>query len=623
MSESEQELLVRMKFNFVVSGHRDIWIPNAKCLFALNAYIVHILERDGLVPGYEEIQVAKAPRPTRDEFQFDHDFVDLKYREYMPILVRRLDELHGTLHGKQFWERALALSILRHVTLCYDLFKACEAHLDLKVHDCFVLDQANYFIPSEFDAHRQYFQNTDLGREQLFSVYCKIFYPGRFVSWVRPDPPGNPIAERSKQRRLNSVLAKLTPRRLILGLARRLHGFSLGVYRSLGARPKVGIMDCSFAEKNVERLIRESRGRIRSIASPVIPASTSSPLWSAREILSRPEQEFDRFDNFVFECLRHGMPKMFVEDFKQTYTDFYSHFSRYQTLSWVVCEWWIGHAASSFALAVLSKSGVKHISHEHNYLSHIFLGANIKYLASLADEYVTLGWADSATPNLVRGASLFPWAEEDPGCIKEHEILFVLTAPIAYIPEMSATYGNQGATGVLAYFEMNVRFLEGLGEETLASLYIRSYPLKESRCWTVWDQRFVLAPYIDKVKEYDDCQPISGRMLMQRSRLVVVSYLATSYLESMIANIPTIFFWKKDFNLLSEKYSDAFQGLIDVGICQTDPEDAALFVNKIKDHPDIWWNSETVRKSREEFLRTNIGDPECMIQYLLDKARTA
>lgn len=614
------------KSNFVISAFRDIWIPNAKCLFATNPYVVHALERDGRLSEYEDIKVAKVQRVTREEFQYDHDFVDLKFHKYMQILAHRLDELHGTTHGERFWDKALCLSILRHITQCYDLFKACEDNLDLTIHDCRVLDQSNYCVPNDFDEHRKFFQDTDFGREQLFSVYCGLFYPGRFKSWVSPDYVYSLLRDRnteSLQERVRHFRARFKPRKVIRGIGNRVRNILLSAFRQLGfSSIRVGIMDCSFSHQNVDRLVSESRGRIQPISCPVMPASTSNPNFSQRKFLVRSEPWFDRFDNFVFASLLHGMPKMYVEDFLQTYAHFNSFFNRYSTMRWVVCEWWIGSARSSFATAVLSQRGVRHISVEHNYISHYFLGANLKYLAPLADEYATLGWGDPSLPNIVRGASLFQWVENDIKSSKKHDILFLMTAPIAYMAEMSATYGGiDGAYGATIYFDWSRRFLAGLGDDALSKLYIRAYPLLASQQWLVWDTALELKSFTGRVKAYDDDSSISARLLIQQSRLVVVNYTATSYLESIISNIPTVFFWPKDCKFLSEKYTDVFDELINVGICQVNPEEAAAFINRIKDSPEDWWNSAEVQKCRKKFLKNNFGDPEFMIQYLLEKAR--
>ena len=68
-----------------------------------------------------------------------------------------------------------------------------------------------------------------------------------------------------------------------------------------------------------------------------------------------------------------------------------------------------------------------------------------------------------------------------------------------------------------------------------------------------------------------------------------------------------------------KEYENIYDDLIECGICHTDPAEAAEFVNKIKDFPEIWWFSEKTRIAREKFLRSNIGDPKILIDHLLFK----
>jgi len=602
------------KSNFVITTLKSAWIPDAKRLFAADPYIAHVLEREGRLSEYEDIQVARAPRMTREEFQRDHEFVDRKHSQYISILVRRLDELHGTSYGEYFWRKALSLAILRHVSLCYDLFQSCEANFNPVLHDCRVLDEDSYFIPVDFDDHRRIFQNTNFGQEQLFSVYCGLFYPGQFVPWHGNAPSPSP------EPKSKGWWRRFTLRRVVRRLLHTLRRGASWLRRTMWARsPRVGIMDAYFSAEHMSRLMCESRGRIQNVPLPELPPSTTTPQWEVRKRLVCAEPNFDHFDKFVFACLLHGMPKIFVEDFQQIYARVNLYFDNYKSLRWVVCEAWIGHTLPSLALAILRQRGVKHIYNEHNYLSYFFVGSNLKYLVPLVDEFVTLGWEDPSMPNLVRGASLFQWVEKGKSCDKEHEILFVLGLPITHVPEINAAYGDSGAYRALSYFDMNQRFLAGLGEETLSKLYVRSYPSWKIRDWLTWDQSFALAAYLKKVKAYDDVTT-SGRLLMQQSRLVVVNYLSTAYLESIIADIPTVFIWNKDTNLFTEKYMGVFDALIETGICQTNPEKAADFINRIKDNPEEWWHSTAVQKSRKAFLDENIGNPEVMIQYLLAKS---
>jgi putative transferase (TIGR04331 family) len=605
-----------MKINFVVSAWRDIWQPNVKRLFAADLYVFHVIEREGWLSDYEEVSVAPPMRATQEEFLDDHEFVDKKFNQYSEILADRLDKLHQTNHGIRFWRKAFSLSLLRHVTLCYDMFKVCEVHLNPEVHDCCILDMDSYKIPMDFDEHRYLFQNTDCGREQLFSVYCNLFYPDQFSTMKNEFSLLAPI----KSKGVKYYWKRLAEGRILDRIRRRIKlKLIYFIKRIISIRPpSVGIMECYFSRKNMSRLVFKSCGQIQHIPLPTYHPSNGAVRWDWREQLIQNEPDFGRFDKFVFACLKHGFPRLFVEDFSAVCSQINSYFNRFPSVHTIVCEFWIGCTLPSLTLAVLRQRGIRHIYNEHNYLSYFFQGTNLKYLAPLVDEFVTLGWKDSSMPNLVRGASLYEWVSDKANQNKEHEVLFIMGVPIAYLEEINSAYGTSGAFCAASYLDMNKKFLSSLGEETLGKMYVRSYPLEQTRNWLVWDQAFILGYYMSKVKVYDDNSKISSRSLMQRSRLVVVNYLSTSYLESIIADIPTVFISNEEAYLFNEKNKHCFDELIAVGVCQTNPENAANFVNKIISYPEQWWKSEAVQNARKAFLDANIGKPDVMIQYLLN-----
>jgi putative transferase (TIGR04331 family) len=181
-----------MKANFLVSAHPQARISGARRLFVTDPYVTHILEKDGELPRYEEVGTAPAIRTTREAFLRDHEFVDRKFHQYVPIVSQRLSEVHGTRYDPKFWRKALSLALLRHITLCYDLFRYCETYLHPEQHDCHVLSERAHFIPRDFNEHRRFFEHSDFGQEQLFSIYCRLFHPGRFEEWDAQHewPPG-------------------------------------------------------------------------------------------------------------------------------------------------------------------------------------------------------------------------------------------------------------------------------------------------------------------------------------------------------------------------------------------------------------------------------------------------
>ena len=86
---------------------------------------------------------------------------------------------------------------------------------------------------------------------------------------------------------------------------------------------------------------------------------------------------------------------------------------------------------------------------------------------------------------------------------------------------------------------------------------------------------------------------------------------------------PTVFLWNTQTRYLRDEFKDFFAPLQRVGICQTDPVDAARFVDMIKDDPDRWWQGVDTRTARDGFLAANFGEPRVLMEHLLRLASSS
>ena len=149
-----------MKTNFLVTAHPAARIPDAQRLLAIDPYIVHVLEQNGDIGRYRGVATVARSRTTREAFERDHDFVRGKFHRHVQLLAQRLNEVHGSAYDLRFWKKALSLGPLRHISLCFDLFQACEANLSPEQHECRILADACFFVPRDFNEHRRFFQQA-------------------------------------------------------------------------------------------------------------------------------------------------------------------------------------------------------------------------------------------------------------------------------------------------------------------------------------------------------------------------------------------------------------------------------------------------------------------------------
>ena len=503
--------------------------------------------------------------------------------------------------------------MLRNITLLYDVFKVCEDNFSAEKHDCRILSENSYLVPKDFNEQRNYLQGTAYGQEQMFSTYLNLFYPSCFegfddrFSW--PKIPG-PALESSMGRAL-SKFKRITPKKI-------LDRFLYPILRL--SQPRVAVIESYFSARNRRDLEIAGRGYIRWLTIRKGFEYSTVIQWDKRTEISQVTKDYDRFDQFFFTSLKYCFPKVFVEDFNQVYSTYDQYFKNFNKLKYVVNESWIGNNYSAMAIAVLQQKGVSHIYNEHNFLSHQFLCSNHKYIFPLVDKFVTLGWSNDSIPNLVKGSSLYEWVVAS-NCSKEHDILYIAGPPAVKSPEISGSYGGFGGFNANLHLKFITSFFGFLSQDTITRIVYRDFPLDAYPVAQIkpqmisYDQNFVLRDYL-KVFNRVDRTSSSAKELMQKSRLVVADYLGTAYMESMKANIPTIFFFCKDSHFLGDNYEGFYSSLVSVGICQTSPESAATLIESIKDDPAKWWNQEAVQRARSEFLAQNLSDFSILQGYL-------
>ena len=88
---------------------------------------------------------------------------------------------------------------------------------------------------------------------------------------------------------------------------------------------------------------------------------------------------------------------------------------------------------------------------------------------------------------------------------------------------------------------------------------------------------------------------------LAKSRICVCFYNGTPFLETFVANFPTILCWDPRYTELNASAQPYFNLLKNVGILYETPESAASKLNKIYQNPLSWWMSPDVQDAKNKF----------------------
>ena len=155
----------------------------------------------------------------------------------------------------------------------------------------------------------------------------------------------------------------------------------------------------------------------------------------------------------------------------------------------------------------------------------------------------------------------------------------------------------------LNYFADQCRFVNALPIEIRRKLIVRlsnqDYGWKQKKRW--YDNY----PNINL-----DIGEIPIAKLLKKTRIYISTYNATTFLESMSMNIPTIMFWNQYYFEIRDSAIPYFEQLKIIGIFHETPESAARQMTKVWDDVGKWWNSKPVQDVREEFCYQYSRMPE-------------
>lgn len=590
---------MKEKFSFHVSTMSIFWEKGLGKRYIAEPYVSHFYR----LSESNDIVIAEFTRKNKSDYELASKYLNSKIKRYRSQLCLDLNTLHRTDYTEEFWIKALGLGFVRFVHILYDGYQIAS-QFNPEQHQAYLLDEESYYTCQDFEDFRQIFQNSNFGSEQMFSLYVKTFYldlykSNRIAAKYEPPHRGNPIVikpsffNRLKKLSVAKVVKKVS---LILLNLRN---------------PKVGVFYSYFSAENMDKLIFRSWGRVSNVKFSLNQRVSSEINNKNRGVIISQIECDDKFDVFYKAALESFFPTLYVESFKEQMSFFQQETSKHRELKYLISEAWIGNSRMSLFISLLQSQGVTHIYNEHNYMEHFLLGNHIDQIKLMCDQYYTIGWEDNNDSKVKKGASLFPFSIFEKNIVKTINYLYIGSLPLVKMAEINCAYGEQ-EENALRYMASLKLFFRSLEVSVKNELVYRPYPNNAN--WLAYDLTGVISPFLGEFKAVDDFK-YEAKVQMLKSRLVIVDYLSTAYIEALIMNIPLIILFDPSRYFLNEEHENFFDDLIDAGICHNDANKAAVFINNMHDEIEFWWETKKVQDARKKFIKDNIGKPENAINY--------
>lgn len=530
---------------------------------------------------WERLDYEVLPYHWDDRLLLHRDFQYLEgvYERYLKTLSRALNNLHQVDRSLRYWRILIGPWLRYFVDILYDRYCSLKAASETNIVEGTWLLQAETtaWVPKDFAQFHRYLEGDGWNHfiyAEIVRRLHKIPY-SVLEEWNSPIPDYAGEKGRSSSERLlrcaAGLYARIVPDRL----------------------NRVVFVSSYFRPRDLTK-IQLSLGQVPYPYAPdvSIPSSTV-------DITLRDKLKFEVSENEYENLLGNFIPLQIPT----TYVEGYQDLRNRSLLSFpgraeVICTANAYASNEGFKVwaAECVEEGARLLVAQHGGQYGIGLWSQTEdHEIAISDRFFTWGW-DQANNRKVKplsGGALLRARKKirpDP----TGGILWVLPA----LPRYSYQMYSVPVAGQFLHF---LRDQIILGNKVSAAvrklLRLRLFHAGDYG----WD---IVARFTDA--GIGDLIDYSGKTFyrqLRESRLCIGTYNSTTYLETFVADYPTLMFWNPAHWELRDEARPYFDELRRVGILHDTPESAATLLNEICIDPETWWRQPQVQAARESFCR--------------------
>jgi putative transferase (TIGR04331 family) len=550
-----------------------------------------LLERK---PSWEKRDALIAPYHWDDRKKLHQDYLYLQelYEELLQDLVIQLNLFHRVDHSVRYWRLVVGPWLGYFIQMLFDRWAMLRrAVRDYDISGVRVLRRnSEQLIPNDMDGFLSLFID-DAWNESLYGhILNWMSFPSEII--VSNQSENNPVSSakpKNPLQRLKSGVAKVFGRASEL-LCGDEDYFFIATY--LGVR-----QNCLLQAR-----LGQFPSHWRTFASPHCVVDRAARQWQ----LAKPGNN-DDFAALTRALIPNQMPKAYLEGYRDLV-------SLTEKLPWPHRPKAIFTSNSFLADDVFKiwaakkvESGTPLVVGQHGGTFGMALWCFLEdHQLAIADRFLTWGWGEPENKN-IKAIGNFRGFKGQSSAYKSGVALLVEMA----IPRQSYhMYSAPVAAGQWqAYFEEQCRFVYALPvdlrNQLLVRLYAEDYGYSQRQRWR---SRF------PDIRVDVGVQPMAA--LLKKSRIYISTYNATTFLESLSVNFPTIIFWNPMHSELRESAIPFFEKLKSVGIFHETPESAARLLATVWDDIPTWWQSSAVQSARQEFCDRYSHIPETLLDEM-------
>jgi len=555
---------------------------------------------------WENIHYKVLDYPWDDKLAYERarDYCNRIYGFLLTNLTECLNTIHNVEHSRRYWEIIIGPWLLHFIHAFYDRYICLKYTFERYPNlDTLCLSERSYLTPIDLTNFKS-LSTDDPYNLQLYSQLIKLMgytKPERDykVATKKVSLLGHGMSQQIKMRAKN-ILKKLAP-----------------FFNALGGRLSSKLIgQMNIRELDVLKICLKSGFKIW----PLLPIEMNISQYPTnnevrKKLLNITDCDTnDPFQKIIIQALPCNFPVSYIEGYS-TIRNYILKVFVGSTKTIIDSVGWFLNEPFKVLAAEKSESGTILLGVQHGGVYGIARDMPIEdHEVSIADFFFSWGWKREdcmkvipmPNPKLshLRKRSIHRKIPD------KGSILHISTIYSRYLEFFrSVPIGPQ----VMDYLENQYVFIQSLPLRIHQMMIIRPYS------WNAygWQQSQRFKEKFPNIKIDDHSKSFYERLEM--CRLVVCSDNQTTFLESMVFNVPTLLFIDPKQWKICADAAPFYQELERVGILSWEPREAALKVIEIYDDTIAWWFSNEIQSVRKDFISRFALGSENWLRIWVDK----
>lgn len=522
----------------------------------------------------------------RARLERDYHYLTGVIERTLVALSERLNAIHGTDHPLRYWRIVIGPWLAFFIESLFDRYLSIRAAISAGANRTWCFQSTpDTWLPQDFQ-HFVSLWTSDGWSHQIYSELMSALGSVRCEVIGGCTPP---------------------PARTQVGRIKKTISSGLSCYsRLLPARLNRVVLVGSYFPLLEQVSLQLRMGQMPYLSPFDVAIPMLFPNWEMRENLNCLPVG-DEFESILARLIHRHIPLSYVEGYQQVRECSLAAYPASPQAVYAASNW-ISNDAFKLWAAEQANQGALLYCAQHG--GHYGMGSFARYeehQLSICERLFTWGWQIEGERTSYLPSGKLVAARQRIRAKPQGGVLWVLGAIPRYAYHL---YSAPIAGQFEHYLQDQFRFAQALEPGVREQLLIRLYPQDYG-----WDirERFENAGYGAQIEHRGT--PFSR--LLGEHRLCVSTTNTTTFIETLVANFPTLIFWDPGYWELRDSAVPFFDELREVGIFHTTPESAAHFLNRIMGSVEQWWNRKEVQQARSHFLHEFARlDPDWKTQWL-------